>query len=93
MFNNIGGKIKKIAKILCWIGIGFSVLFGILIMTAGNQMQLTVNGTYATAPTALMGILFIIIGSLASWIGSLFAYGFGQLIENTDSIRSNTAKD
>ena len=36
----------------------------------------------------LAGLLTIVLGSLLSWIGSFFTYGFGQLIENTDDIRS-----
>ena len=40
----------------------------------------------------LLGIIVIVFGCLVSWIGAFFAYGFGQLIENTDEIRKNTAK-
>ena len=80
MFDNIGAKIKTLAKVICWIGIIFSVIAGI----AG-----IVNGT---AQSVVAGITTIIVGCLMSWIGSFFAYGFGQLIENTDEIRKNTGK-
>ena len=32
MFENIGGKIKKLAKIICWIGIIISALSGIVLV-------------------------------------------------------------
>lgn len=32
------------------------------------------------------GIIYIVVGCLISWIGSMLIYGFGQLIENTDKL-------
>lgn len=76
MFENIGGKIKALAKVLCWIGIIASVISAIAMWGQ--------NSSYS--PTILPGILILVLGCLLSWIGSFFAYGFGQLIENTDRI-------
>ncbi len=39
------------------------------------------------------GILIIIIGCLGSWISSIFFYGFGELIENSNIIVSILSKD
>ena len=75
MFDNIGGKIKALAKVLCWIGIVLFVISGIVTMLQEQSDQ-----------AVLAGILTIIVGCLLSWIGSFFAYGFGQLIENTDEL-------
>ena len=80
MFSNIGGKIKKLAKVICWIGIAFSLIGGIASISQ------------TTDQSVLIGIITIVVGSLVSWISSFFTYGFGQLIENTDEIRKNTAK-
>ncbi len=91
MFDNIGGKIKKLAKIICWIGIILSVITGIAAIASGNSM-VRVNGSYTSVSGVAAGITIIIIGCLASWIGSFFTYGFGQLIENTDAIRENTQR-
>lgn len=71
MFDNIGGKIKGLAKVICWIGIIASVIIGF---------------TMFTTEMFLVGFLIIVLGSLFSWIGSFTAYGFGQLIENTDKM-------
>ena len=50
-------------------------------MVAASQSR------YDAGAGILSGIVIIIVGCLASWIGSFFTYGFGQLIENTDRIR------
>ena len=39
MFTNIGGKIKALAKVVCWIGIILSVIFGIISIVTGNEMS------------------------------------------------------
>lgn len=72
MFDEIGFKIKTVAQVFTWIGIVGSVIWGFVVM--GSNVDNAV----------LFGILIIAIGSLASWLGSLTLYGFGQLIENTD---------
>ena len=38
------------------------------------------------------GFAVLIVGSLVSWIGSFFVYGFGELIENTTVIAELAAK-
>ena len=69
MFDNIGRKIKILATVVCLIGIIISVIGGIIIMTEESL---------------LYGFLVAILGSLFCWIASFFAYGFGQLVENSD---------
>ena len=90
MFDNIGSKIMKLAKVLCWIGIILSVISGIIIIAGGANNSRAYG--YNSGPSVLTGILTIVFGCLASWIGSFFTYGFGQLIENTDNIRYNTQR-
>ena len=68
MFNNIGGKIKSLAQVVCWIGIICSVISGIAIMATDEDL-------------AFSGFVIIVIGSLVSWVSSFTLYGFGQLIE------------
>jgi len=76
MFDNIGGKIKALAKVFCWIGIIASVIYAIVNFVASGQTRN--NDGYILA-----GYMFLFLGPLVSWISSFVLYGFGQLIENT----------
>lgn len=75
MFDNIGGKIKKLAKVLCWFGIVASVIWALVtwILAIFDPYMESVG----------KGFLVLILGCLSSWIGSFFIYGYGQLIEDT----------
>jgi len=75
MFDNIGSKIKTLAKVVCWIGIIASIIIGFILLVQDED-------------TVLAGLLTMILGSLGSWIGSFMTYGFGQLIENSDILVS-----
>ena len=71
MFDNVGGKIKSVAKAITYIGISFSTILGLIVM-------------FSNGNTPVPGLLIFVIGYLASWLSSLTLYGFGQLIENSD---------
>ncbi|MCR5566464.1 MAG: hypothetical protein K6F61_06400 [Clostridiales bacterium] len=82
MFSNIGGKIKKLAVVLCILGMVASVVCAVFcFVNSSRQQDLT-----------LTGVLILVAGCLASWIGSFFTYGFGELIERTVSIDNRLAK-
>jgi len=81
MYKNIGKKIKTLAKVLAWIGIMLSVLFGLaLILLDEGETQTTVAGVF-----------YILLGPVISWLGSLMMYGFGQLVDNSDRIANQIA--
>lgn len=77
MFNNIGGKIKSLASVLAWFGIGFSVIIGIVLIAADEELF-------------LVGLIVAVLGSISSWIGSFLIYGFGELVENSAIIAQKT---
>lgn len=79
MFDNIGGKIKSVAKAICWIGIIASIIIGFVMLVQDDD-------------TALAGVLILVLGSLGSWIGSFVTYGFGQLVENSDILVQQSNK-
>lgn len=88
MYNNISGKIKVLASVLCWVGIIISVVISIIIFIQAGEAYGAVEGSlYA------MGYLILIGGSFFSWIGSFFVYGFGELIEKTTMIAYNTSSN
>lgn len=76
MFNNIGNKIKVLAVVICFVGVFASVV------SACNIYEVNENTSEA--------FFVAIVGSVLSWVGSFFFYGFGQLIENSDATRENT---
>ena len=83
MFKNIGGKIKGLAMAGCWIGIIISFVYGLCIMFESYQPY---NGNISTA-LLVYGLAIMVIGSFASWLGSLCTYGFGELVESASVIK------
>ena len=65
MFENIGGKIKKVAEIVAWTGIICSIIIGIKII--GDAVGSLKWGV-------IKGVLYAGIGALSSWIGSFVLY-------------------
>lgn len=88
MYNNVGAKLKGLAKFLAWFGIIGSCISGITIMAAGSSISY--YGAYGSSSLAggglVGGIIIMVIGSLASWLSSLALYGFGEMIENVASM-------
>lgn len=88
MFNNVGSKIKTLAKVCTWIGIIFSCLYGLvlIIMSLAN-----INYMGGAAVLGIfLGLIIAALGWLISWLSNLKLYGFGQLVENSDIIARNT---
>ena len=73
MYDNIGNKIKILAQIICVFGVVASVILGLVICFRTNEFN-------------EIGLLYILIGSISSWISSFIIYGFGELIEKVCSI-------
>lgn len=90
MWNNIGGKLKKLAKVVCWVGIIISVIAGIAIMTnTGNSVgRVSYNGYYYGGSSSTLvlsgfwgGLVILVLGCLGSWIGSWSLYALGEVVE------------
>ena len=75
MWDNIGHRLQSLAKVLCWIGIAGSIIWGIVLMTKTNRYQSTI----------LSGIIYIVVGCLASWVGSWAIYGLGIVVEYVEN--------
>lgn len=74
MFKNIGAKIKALAKVIFGLEVAASVLIGLAIMMAEEG-------------AAFIGFcLFWVVIPFLAWIGSLFLYGFGELVDRTTKI-------
>ena len=82
MFDHIGGKIKAVAKAVCWIGISLSILLGLILLIALS--------TESPAIGIAVAIPVTVLGAFLSWIGSFTLYGYGELIELSAKIEQNT---
>lgn len=76
MFNNIGGKIKKLAMVVCILGMIGSFAAAITLWTNNSRWH----------DTTLEGLVVLAVGALVSWVGSFFVYGFGELIERKEEM-------
>ena len=74
MYENIGAKIKGLAKIIFFIGV---------IVTAIASIVFIIN-------MGPIGLILLIIGLIIAWVNSLLLYGFGELIDKVCEIAKNT---
>ena len=78
MFENIGSKLRTLARILCLAGFMISGIGMIGIWITGGGMS--GRGGFTIF---LVGLAVGVLGALLSWTVSCFAFGFGQLIDET----------
>lgn len=78
MFSNIGGKIKGVAVAEAVIGIIASIVVGFVLIYNSSRSN----------PTAGLGWVIMIGGSIVSWLNSFILYGFGELIEKTSEAKA-----
>ena len=79
MYENIGKKIKILAKILFGVLCAIGVIGGIVIASIDD---------YYT----LIGVIVMVLLPLTAWISSWFLYGFGEIIDKLTDIEDNTRK-
>ena len=80
MYNNVGAQIKS-------VGVVFAVFLGIMSFIAG------VSCFFLGAIGVIIGLFVMFIGIFMAWVTSIFIYGFGQLVENSDKlVEMNTKK-
>ena len=77
MYDNIGGKIKNLAKTIFIFEAVASVITGIVLMVSDEDL-------------ILFGFLTLILGPAVAWVSSWFTYGFGELIDKACEIELNT---
>ena len=86
MFNNVGGKIKTVAKGLFCLGLILSVLIAI----KNSQGASTIFDYDSETFFSVLTLIYFIVGFFFSWVSSLILYGFGELIEKATEIANNT---
>lgn len=73
MYNNIWKKIKFLAQILFILGAISSIVVGLWVC-------------FGTDTFMAIGLLYIVIGCICSWVMTWLIYGFGELIERVYNI-------
>lgn len=85
MFDNIGRRIKGLARMVFLVGLVFSGIGMIGMWITGVGL-----GDHAGGFTIfLAGLLIGAVGCLLSWIAGCLIAGFGQLVDDTEAIRHN----
>ena len=79
MYDNIGRKIKSLAKFIFVLESIASFFAGILIYALSNKAALT--------------FIIMICGPLIAWISSWTLYAFGELVEDVGVIRRSFQKE
>ena len=73
MYNNIGKKIKILAKATFIIEAIAAVISGIALMPIDDEF-------------ILFGLLIMFFGPVVAWVSSWILYGFGELVDKTCDI-------
>lgn len=81
-FDNIGGKIKGLAKFIFAILTIIALIGGLFFLIKGKEVV-------GNDVIEIIGLLIIMVGPILAWINSWLLYGFGQLIENSDIIAND----
>lgn len=70
MFDDIGNKIKTLAKVVCALGMIGSIIGGIVICLEAFNRHSDSSFAY--------GVLIALVGCILSWISVFVLYGLGN---------------
>lgn len=76
MYDNIGEKLKKLAKIMFIVEAIGTVITGIILIATSKYLMLA-------------GLLTLCLGPVGAWVSSLPLYGLGELINITYENENN----
>lgn len=78
MFDNVGEKIKQLARIIIWSSIALSVFASVLLLLLSISNE--AFSLLCFVPVVL------IVGCLSAWVSFVCIYGFGELIDKLSYI-------
>ena len=87
MFNNPGQKLKMLAKILFWLLLIPSIIWGISVMSLGS-----LGGTRLGTAGFLVGLGIIVAGIGTAWLSSILLYAIGSAIDDIQTIKEITVR-
>lgn len=74
LYENIGGKIKNLAKWIFVVELIGAIVTGLVLLFTDEGL-------------ILYGILTLLCGPIVAWIGSWILYAFGEMVEDVHAIR------
>ena len=74
MYNNVGGKLKKLATVLFVIEACILAIYGVILLSNSEKL----------------GIIILLVGPIIAWISSWVLYAFGELVDATCNNERNT---
>lgn len=85
MFNNVGRKIKTLAVTFFVIGVIFIGIGFIGALASAAEL-----GGVIGLSMMILSLVVFAIGFFFMWMGAIYIYAYGELIENTQKIADNT---
>ena len=79
MFNNIGSKIKTIAVVFFTLEMIGVIISALASLFAGG------------AEGFIIGVIIFVVGFMCAYLSVMLIYAFGELVENSAIIASNTS--
>ena len=84
MFDNIGGKIKGLAKLIFWIISIACIILGCITIIYGFKNP--GDNSQNIMPSILRGSGIAIGGVIMAWLQNFLLYGFGELVDSNQKI-------
>ena len=84
MYNNIGDKIKTVAKTVGIVGMVFSLIVGFFICVALGEL---IGGA-----GVIIGLAIMVGGSIVSWMSTWLLYSWGDIVDNVQQINETLTK-
>ena len=69
LYENIGGKIKSLAKWIFILEAIGAIVTGLILMCDGGHDEM------------FIGLSILLCGPIVAWVGSWILYAFGELVE------------
>ena len=76
MYDNIGKKIKGLAKWMFIVEAIAAAIAGLALMFTDEEL-------------IIFGLLALLLGPIVAWVSSWLLYGFGELVDKVCDIESN----
>ena len=82
-----GARLMKLAKYLMWIGIGASVVIGVLVIL-GSEIVHGLLVPDSSVANTLKGGLIIVCGAAVAWFLGFLLNTVGQMAKDTEDMRN-----